>query len=400
MLKLIQAVTDTLPQPETVSDRSSRAYHAAIVLSGLMAAIGVAFGVHSLVAGHEHLFNCTREIPWGLLIAAYVFFVVTSTGLCIVSSIGHVFGYKPFQAIAPRAVFMAIATIISGFLIIAFEIENPWRMAIYNIISPNLTSNIWWMGTLYGAYLFFMLIEFAMLLKGLHKQAAFIGLLGLLSGAAAHSNLGAVFGLLGAREFWHGPYMPIYFITSAAMSGCAAVLFFTYLAYKANGWKMNEELKRSLSATGKLGLLLIAIIMFFTTWKVLAGIAGHPPGKYEAMMALLKGPYALNFWIGEIAMGMVLPFAIIWAVRANNVHAMFIAGTLSIIGIFFMRYDLVLVGQIVPVYAEYNLVDFPKYLQYVPSLHEIMITAGGFGLCIMLFLMGEKMFKGHLPHDH
>ncbi len=399
-MKQLESLVASLPQPEVVSTTSSKAYNAAIALFGLIAAVGVAFGIHAMIVGHEHVYNCTREIPWGLLISTYVFFVVTSTGLCIVSSIGHVFGFKAFQAIAPRAVFMAIATIVSGFLVIAFEIENPWRMAIYNVISPNLTSNIWWMGTLYGAYLFFMLVEFAMLLKGMHKQAAVVGLAGLLSGAAAHSNLGAVFGLLGAREFWHGPYMPIYFITSAAMSGCAAVLFFTWLAYKANGWKMSESLKNSLSAVGKLGLLLISIIMFFTTWKVLSGIAGHPPGKYEAMMALIKGPYAYNFWIGEILMGMVLPFMIIYGVKARNVTAMFVAGTLSVIGIFFMRYDLVLVGQIVPVFAEYNVLDFPEYLSYVPSFHEIIITAGGFAFCAMLFLMGEKIFKGHVAEEH
>jgi molybdopterin-containing oxidoreductase family membrane subunit len=399
-VKQLESLVASLPQPEVVSTTSSKAYNAAIALFGLIAAVGVAFGIHAMIVGHEHVYNCTREIPWGLLISTYVFFVVTSTGLCIVSSIGHVFGFKAFQAIAPRAVFMAIATIVSGFLVIAFEIENPWRMAIYNVISPNLTSNIWWMGTLYGAYLFFMLIEFAMLLKGMHKQAAVVGLAGLLSGAAAHSNLGAVFGLLGAREFWHGPYMPIYFITSAAMSGCAAVLFFTWMAYKANGWKMSESLKNSLSAVGKLGLLLISIIMFFTTWKVLSGIAGHPPGKYEAMMALIKGPYAYNFWIGEILMGMVLPFMIIYGVKARNVTAMFVAGTLSVIGIFFMRYDLVLVGQIVPVFAEYNVLDFPEYLSYVPSFHEIIITAGGFAFCAMLFLMGEKIFKGHVAEEH
>lgn len=399
-MKQLESLVASLPQPEVATTTSSKAYNAAIALFGLIAAVGVAFGIHAMIVGHEHVYNCTREIPWGLLISTYVFFVVTSTGLCIVSSIGHVFGFKAFQAIAPRAVFMAIATIVSGFLVIAFEIENPWRMAIYNVISPNLTSNIWWMGTLYGAYLFFMLVEFAMLLKGLHKQAAVVGLLGLLSGAAAHSNLGAVFGLLGAREFWHGPYMPIYFITSAAMSGCAAVLFFTWMAYKANGWKMSESLKNSLSAVGKLGLLLISIIMFFTTWKVLSGIAGHPPGKYEAMMALIKGPYAYNFWIGEILLGMVLPFIIIYGVKARNVTAMFIAGTMSVIGIFFMRYDLVLVGQIVPVFAEYNVLDFPHYLSYVPSFHEIIITAGGFAFCAMLFLMGEKMFKGHVAEEH
>ena len=39
-------------------------------------------------------------------------------------------------------------------------------MAIYNVISPNLTSNIWWMGTLYGAYMVFMAVEFCLLVTG------------------------------------------------------------------------------------------------------------------------------------------------------------------------------------------------------------------------------------------
>ncbi len=378
----------------------SKTYNAAIALFGFLTAVGLAFGIHAMFIGHEAAYNCTREIPWGLLIATYVFFVVTSTGLCLVSSIGHVFGYKAFEPIAKRSVFLAIVTIVAGFMVIGFEIENPWRMAIYNVISPNLTSNIWWMGTLYGIYLFFMLIEFALLQMGRHGQAAMAGLGGVIAGVAAHSNLGAVFGLLSSREFWHGPYMPIYFITSAMMSGCAAILFFTWIAYKANGWQMSEKMKNSLSATGKLGALLMAILMFFTTWKVLSGIAGHPPGKYEAMLALIQGPYAVNFWVGEILMGMVLPFIIILGVKAKNINAMFVAGTLSVIGIFFMRYDLVLVGQIVPVFHEYGVLDFPKYLSYFPSLHEIMVVVGGLSFAAMGFLIGEKLLRGHVSEGH
>lgn len=378
----------------------SRTYNAAIALFGLLAAAGVAFGLHAMLVGQEHVFGVTREVPWGLLIATYVFFVVTSTGLCLVSSIGHVFGMETFMPIAKRAVFLSIATIVSGFLVIAFEIVNPWRMAIYNIISPNLTSNIWWMGTLYGAYLFFMMVEFALLQANRHRQAAILGLLGVVSGVAAHSNLGAVFGLLGAREFWHGPYMPIYFIASAMMSGCAAILFFTWLAYRSNGWRMSPAMERALSATGKLGALLMAVIMFFTCWKVISGVAGNPPGKYEAMLAILQGPYALNFWGGEIMLGMVLPFAVILAVRAKNIRAMFIAGAMSVVGIFFMRYDLVVVGQIVPAFHELGIVDLPHYFAYAPSFHEIMITLGGFSLCTMAFLMGERLFKGHVSESH
>lgn len=389
-----------LPQEGGLAGTTSGAYNAAIALSGLLALVGTAFGVHTFFIGHEHAYGVTRDVPWGLLIAAYVFFVVTSTGLCLVSSIGHVFGVEAFKPIAKRSVFMAIASIIAGFLVIAFEIENPWRMAIYNVISPNPTSNIWWMGTLYGAYLFFMLIEFALLQMNMHKQAGILGLLGVVSGIAAHSNLGAVFGLLNGREFWHGPYMPIYFITSAMMSGCAAVIFFHWIAYKANGWKMSKELESSLQSVAKLGALLYVIIMFFTTWKVMSGITGQPPGKYEAMQALLTGSFAKNFWIGEIAMGLVIPFIIILAVRAKNLTMLFIGSASSVVGIFFMRYDLVVVGMLVPHFHGLDIVGQPHLYSYAPTLHEWMVTLGGIGLCIMLFLMGERMFRGHLSESH
>ena len=393
-------LADVLPREGGLVASPSRSYNATIAIGGLLAALGLAAGVHSMYVGHEHTFGVTREVPWGLLIATYVFFVVSSTGLCLISSIGHVFGVESFKPIAKRSVFMAIVTIVAGFFVIGFEIENPWRMPIYNMLSPNPTSNIWWMGTLYGAYLFFMVVEFALLQMEKHKIAGMFGLLGLVSGIAAHSNLGAVFGLLSGREFWHGPYMPIYFITSAMMSGCAAVIFFHYLGYRANGWKMSEKLENSLMATAKLGATLIAVIMFFTTWKMISGISGQPPGKYEAMMALVSGPYAINFWLGEVMLGMVIPFAMILAARAKNLPVLFWASVSSVVGIFFMRYDLVVVGQLVPWYHEFGLVDMPHLLTYTPSLHEIVITLGAMGICVMGFFMGERLFRGHLSEDH
>jgi len=389
-----------LPQAGGLESTASGKYTAALMGCGLLTITGVAFGVHSLIAGHEHTFGVTRDVPWGLLIAAYVFFVVSSTGLCIVSSVGHVFGFKDFNPIAKRAVFLSIATIVAGFLVIAFEIENSWRMPVANVVGTNLTSNIWWMGTLYGAYLFLMMIEFVMLQKESHKTAMMFGLAGLLTGVVAHSNLGAVFGLLNAREFWHGPYMPIYFITSAAMSGCVAIIFFTYLAYRFNGWEMSEDMKKSLGGVAKLGALMMAIILFFTSWKMITGVTGQAPGKYEAMMALISGPYAVNFWLGEVALGMVIPFALILAVRGDNLKVIFWASVAGMIGIFFMRYDLVIVGQLVPHYHGMNLVDYPHLFTYAPSLHEWMITLGGIGFCGFLFLAGERLFRGHLSEDH
>ena len=389
-----------LPQEGGLEASGAGKYNIALILLALVTLIGVAAGVHSLWAGHEHTFGVSRGVPWGMLIAAYVFFVVTSTGLCIVSSVGHVFGFENFNPIAKRAVFLSIATIVAGFLVIAFEIENSWRMPVGNVIGANPTSNIWWMGTLYGAYLFFMMIEFVMLQMSHHKVATAFGLAGLLTGIVAHSNLGAVFGLLNGREFWHGPYMPIYFITSAAMSGCVAIIFFTYIAYKFNGWQMSDKMKRSMESVAKMGALMMAIIIFFTSWKMITGVTGQPPGKYEAMQSLLTGDYSMNFWVGEVLLGMVIPFIIILLVKGRNMNALFIASFAGMVGIFFMRYDLVIVGQLVPAYHGMGLVDYPHLLTYTPSLHENLVVAGGIAFCGLVFLMGEKLFRGHLSEKH
>ncbi len=389
-----------IPEEGGLEATGSGKYTIAIGLMALLTVVGVAAGVHSLYVGHEHTFGVSRGVPWGILIAAYVFFVVTSTGLCIVSSVGHVFGFENFNPIAKRAVFLSIGTIVAGFLVIAFEIENSWRMPVGTVIGANPTSNIWWMGTLYGAYLFFMMIEFVMLQKNNHKVAMGFGLAGLLTGIVAHSNLGAVFGLLNGREFWHGPYMPIYFITSAAMSGCVAIIFFTYLAYKSNGWEMSKEIKKSLESVAKMGALMMAIIVFFTSWKMITGVTGQPPGKYEAMMLLLTGPYSLNFWVGEVALGMIIPFAIIMAVKGKNMNALFVASLAGMVGIFFMRYDLVIVGQLVPAFHGMGLVDYPEVLTYKPTLHEFLVVLGGIAFCGLTFLMGEKLFRGHVSEDH
>lgn len=99
-------------------------------------------------------------------------------------------------------------------------------------------------------------------------------------------------------------------------------------------------------------------------------------------------------------MGMVLPFAIILAVKGRNMNALFIAALSGMIGIYFMRYDLVIIGQLVPAYHGMGLVDYPELLTYVPSLHENLVVIGGVAFCGLMFLMGEKLFRGHVSEHH
>jgi len=86
--------------------------------------------------------------------------------------------------------------------------------------------------------------------------------------------------------------------------------------------------------------------------------------------------------------------------RGRNLNLMLIASFSMIIGIFIMRFNLVYLGQAMPVYYDLGVNEFKHMLTYTPSIYEIIITAGGFGLTALLFLVGEKVFDGHKVEDH
>jgi len=353
----------------------------------------------AISVGYHEAYGVSREIPWGLLISTYIFFVVTSTGLCIISAIGHIFGVDSLLPIGKRAVFLSIVTICSGFVVILLEIENPFKMMLYNVLSPNLTSNIWWMGTLYGAYMFFMILEFSFLLLKWHRIAVIAGLIALLSGIAAHSNLGAIFGMLHGREFWYGPYMPIYFIVSAMMSGCAAIIFFTWTAYKINGKEYDEPMQKAMVTLSKLTVLLISIVLFFTIWKILTGLVGAE-GKVLTIKSFLFGSYAVNFWVFEVLMGMVIPLIMMLYSKGKKYGLMALSSAMMIAGIFVMRFDLVVLGQVVSVFHELGVNEYKGILSYTPSFHEWAIVGGALSVTALTFLLGEKIFKGHVADEH
>ncbi|HHB94936.1 MAG TPA: molybdopterin oxidoreductase [Campylobacterales bacterium] len=365
----------------------------------LVAVLTVAFialfviGVANYLIHSHHAYNVTRQHPWGLLIAVYIFFVVSSTGLCIIGSLGDVFGFKDYELISKRAIFGSIVTILAGFAVIAFEIGHPVTMLIYNVLSPGLTSAIWWMGTLYGIYLTFMIVEFIFLLKGDMKSAKRFGLIGLLVGLAAHSNLGSVFGFLNARPISNGVFYPTYFILTAFITGI-------YLAYIMMGFRykldFSAEVKKMLEGLAKIQGLLISILIFFVAWKMLTDVYGGMPNRAEVAVHIF---HSWTFW-AEVILAMIIPLFIILRDMGKSPILFFWASLSGMVGVFFMRYNLVHDTQLKPLQMmkieEYQLP--PEWVHYFPSMTEIMISLGGLGLCIAMYYVGTKLFN--LDSDH
>jgi molybdopterin-containing oxidoreductase family membrane subunit len=354
-----------------------------ILIAGMYAG-GVRF------LGEEEVFGATPMIPLGILISTYVFFVVTSTGLCFITSFGHVFHIPGFELIGKRGVFLSILTLLAGFFAIGLETERPWRLGALFLTSPNLSAPIWWMAFFYTLYLIFLIIEFISLIIRKEAVARYAGIGGFLTAILAHSTLGAIFGVIKAKPFWEGPFLPIYFILSAFLSGTAFLILMTIVTYWVQDRRIPPPLEELLITMGKkLLALFLGIVIFFWTWKIITSIYGHPPGKYEAIISLLSGPLSIRFWIFEVAIGLIIPFLfLIFFPSSRGIRGVFLASLLVFSGLFVSRYDLVIAGQISPVWGG-------PYASYCPTLMEWIGVLASMAICLLIYSIGERL----LPLD-
>ena len=371
------------------------------LLTGLFALLlvaGVGVGLYGFIVGHEHVYNNSREVPWGLLIATYAFFAITSTGLCLLAAISHVFGGNKIAPLANRMVWLSLVTLISGFVVIGMEIKNPWRMAIWNVISPNPTSNIWWMGTLYGMAIGFVVLEFWLILTKQYRMALILGILGALAEVGANSCLGGVFATLPSHPFWYGGQLPVFFLACAFTSGSAAAVLFTHYAHVIRHKKMDEVVFNGVQAAAKVMLLMLILVSVATWWKMVSFFVGGSDSGRLAATALISGPLSTNFWVFEVAIGLVAPILLLAVTRVRSLVAMSAAALMTLVGMFISRMDMVIAGQLVPQFAGMDS-SLPIYLDYMPSGYEWIVAGAGLGMTGMAFLLGERFF-GKTFADH
>ena len=368
--------------------------------------------VTALLKGH-HVMGTTSEVPWGILIATYIFFVASTSGLCLVGSLGHVFGFHRFDPIAKQATFLGLVLLVVGFSVIASELERPFLLVKWAILSPNPSSPIWWMGTLYGLYTVVLATELAFQLMGDHAKARVAGLVSVLAAVAAQSNLGAVLGLSHGRPSWYGPFLPVYFIALSLMCGAALLI----LAVWAEDFFTNDRLPRPghealLDGLRQLLALFIAVVMFFTFWRVLSGVYGTHPQQHAVMMASLTGPLFVSFWGFEIFLGLVVPLVLLLGAARHKPEALALAAALPMLGVFVMRYNLVISGQMLSLkplvgragelfsYTPSFKGNPAGFLSYTPSIVEVGVVIGAMAAAALLYVGGSRVLRLHQEAHH
>lgn len=118
---------------------------------------------------------------------------------------------------------IAIGLLMGAFTALATELGSLLDM-IWIILSPNPSSPIWWMGTLYSIELVLLAAKLVMDLQGRH--GAFdrpLAIATLVVAAAAAVTIGAVFGMVVGRPDFVGVFLSIVTLAAAVVSGAAVI---------------------------------------------------------------------------------------------------------------------------------------------------------------------------------
>jgi Ni/Fe-hydrogenase subunit HybB-like protein len=350
--------------------------------------IGAVAALLALPPGWE-VMGTRPSFEWGLLIVGYVFFAIMTSGLCLSSSLGTVFGIERFRPFEKRHAILAVLSLTIAFGIIALELHYPVRMVFGAVLVPAPSSPMWWMGVFYGAYLVVLLVEVWSMFTPhptIHQWACTVA-----AGIAvcAPATLGLVFAVIGAKPFWFGPFTPVLMIASAFLAGTALLGIVFYAVHR---FELADHEHAATVALPSVRLLLavgLTIVGLLVLRQVVAGLTSGDVALHEATLALVAGPLAAQFWIVRVGLGLVVPAILLALPLTRTPAGTGAASLLALVGVFVDRTLFVTAGQIWPRSTAAGTVSYP-YAEYVPSPVEIGIILGAVALMAMVYTLVER----------
>lgn len=334
--------------------------------------------------GQEASYGVSREIPLGMLLMGYAFFVGISVGIATIVTAEHLFEMKLFCKQIKHLQLLSIGALIGAFWLIFWELGSPFKLQVLRFVryyfNFAIGSPIWWMCTFYIIEAPLLIIEFILMFKNSEKASFWAGIVGFIMGIVAFSTLSMVFAVNGARPIWHTAQFTISFVFGALICGASVVLIFIFLTRN----KPRTEVVRNLSI---FMFFLLLAVLFINVWTFV--ISSYAKGSYLAQnyKVLIAGPLSINFYFFEILIGILVPMALLIFSKFRNSQISFLAGIFAIIGVFFARFDGVVGGQVVKVESEF--LGKIEYGSYIPSLAEITIFISAFGVMLLIYSLGR-----------
>lgn len=389
------------------------------ILWAIAFALG-SIGVYQRLAYGHQLTAYGSYVTWGLWVAMYIYFIGLSAGAFLLSTLVYVFGVKRLERIGKLALLTALVSLVAALLSIGFDLGHMGRFwEVYTGFAWR--SLMAWMVWMYTAYSLLLVVEFwfairsdlaawskrtdlpgriarllslgktdtsAAALQRDAKVLKVLGSLGVPLATAFHGGVGALFGVLGSRPYWHSALYPIFFLLSALASGGALLTFIVAFFWPDKGSKEHRDLTITL---GQLTLGLLALDLLTEWAEISINSYAAIPAAAEAYKLVLFGPYWWAFWVVHLGIGVLIPVAIL-ILRGRQVAWIGTAAFLIASSFISARLNIVIPGLAVPELQglERAFIDPRLSFHYFPSLMEWLVGLFTVALGVGLFYVGYK----------
>jgi Ni/Fe-hydrogenase subunit HybB-like protein len=304
------------------------------------------------------------ELQWGVLVVLYPFVTGLVAGAFILASLERVFNveavkptYRLHLGHPERSLEMYLtphtesAMAMFGFVylwylmvVLVLEIWLDYRKEIVLTWRESRGLKRW----LYGAMALWSnnISPEALALDDRIGRA--LTVIGIPSAFLLHGYVGFIFGSVKANPWWSTPLMPIVFLFSAIVSGIAAVM----LVYMVTAWWRKRRIDMECLDTVGRYLFYAFVIDFSLEMLDLIHRIYEADESFRALDFMVRTQLYTSQIVVQIILGTLVPLSMLAAVQLFRMSEKArrwiygIAGTLTLIGIFAMRWNVVIGGQL------------------------------------------------------
>jgi Ni/Fe-hydrogenase subunit HybB-like protein len=322
------------------------------------------------------------ELQWSVLIVLYPFITGLVAGAFILASLERIFRVEAVKPTYRLALLTALAFLIVAPLPLQLHLGRPER-SFQMYLTPHTASAMAMFGFVYLWYLMAVLLleiwldyrrDIVLLsqttrgpLRWVYKALTlgsdnvspaalrvddrvgwFVTLIGIPSAFLLHGYVGFIFGSIKANPWWSTPLMPIVFLFSAIVSGIALVM----LVYMFVSWMKGAEPSMACVDTIARYLLYAFVVDFSLEALDLVHRIYEADESFKTLDFMVHTRLYTSQIILQIVLGTVLPIAILAFVQVVSLSAAarrglyVLSGVLTLVGIFAMRWNVVIGGQL------------------------------------------------------
>ncbi len=291
------------------------------------------------------IYTVEHEMPLGIPIATYFYLTGLSAGSFIISTFAYGFGMIRFKPLGKIGVVMATCLLVIAPMILLIDLEQPlrfWHLILY----LRITSPITWGTFLLTLYPMNCIVYGYFMFKGDMKRTKIFGLIGIPLALMVHGYTGFILALGKARVLWNTAIMPPIFLVSAMVSGLAMMILVVIIKDYIIQRKKNDP--TLLYDLGKFLVVSIVLDLILIGTDLTVLLTSHTEA-YMAALMLLKGEFSSLFLGVEVFLGALIPLALLLSPFTKRwIPGLVIASILVMIGIFAMRYIMVVGGLSIP----------------------------------------------------